>query len=396
MRTGGLIFWCFAWPRVLGSLNSLASHVLLPKFAKNMARSRCPIFLLFLLAAEFGVLMHSASAQIPPGGVKTARFSSLSVRIRQDSGVTTRWRLGHAELRESIIGAWGVLDIENVSPIPIKWVRFYAEYFDEAGRICFALVFASQANAEHLEGDERPVQAGEMRQLLSLASDMGPGVQPVEVRVRMIEDSTESQPLQGGAGNGVIRSPVVINSEVVEPTITLKLDQSQQNHAIVDMIFSKLQFGLDGSLQSVEILHAANAEVRRWFEALVHQKRFGYPATAGLADVPGIALLLVRIPSHLENAPPAELLPRSSTWVQDYVKTVQGNDIPPITQLLISRSADLIPLPVHLPNGEIRQRQRVTNPDLFEYTSPGSEWCGTILGWAWTSGVPSLTWRASH
>lgn len=55
-----------------------------------------------------------------------------------------------------MIGVWGVLDIENASTLTMQWARFYAEYFDAAGRLCFTLVFATQANAHKLEKDARP------------------------------------------------------------------------------------------------------------------------------------------------------------------------------------------------------------------------------------------------
>jgi len=340
--------------------------------------------------------LPTAPAQIPPGGVKTAQFTSLPVRIRQDSDVTSRWKLHNAALRESIIGVWGVLDIENDSTLTMKFARFYAEYFDAAGRLCFTLVFATQANADNLEKDERPIRPGESRQLLSLASALGPASDPVEVRVRLIQDTISAEPLRGAVGDAVIGSPVVINAAVPRRYLRLKLAPLQESPAIIDLLFAKLRFGPAGDLQGFEVLQSSNAEARSWFEGFLRQKRLGNPATVGLANVAGIALVLLRAPNRLEGTPAAELLPRSSSWVKSYAQAVQGADIPPITQLLLSRSADLIPLPTRLPDGTIQQRERVTDQDLFEYISPGSDWCGTIMEWDSRSGIPVLKWRITR
>jgi hypothetical protein len=318
------------------------------------------------------VLLSQVWAQIPPGGVKTAEFASLPIRIRADSEVSVRWKLSHAELRESVIGVWGTLGVENVAPLSMNWARFYAEYFDNTGRICFTLVFASQANAEHLERDYRPTRSGEMRELLSLASDLGPAVEPVEVRVRLIQDRPESEPLQGTAGNAPIRSPVLINSTAPEPTVRLKLDEFQRSQAMVDMILSKLRVGPNGNLEDVEILQASNPEVRRWFLQLVYQSRLAKPAASGLTNISSTALLLIRIPNDVVHAQAQQLLPRYSNWVKSYIRNVPSKDIPPITQLLLAHSADMIRLPIRLPDGAVQQPKRTTDPDLFEYISPGS------------------------
>lgn len=356
---------------------------------------RCPIFRLWVVLTPCVVLLDTAAAQTPPGGVKTASFTSLPVRVREDSEVSARWKLGHARLRESIIGVWGDLEVENASLLRMRWARFYAEYFDSAGRTCLTLVFATQANAEHLQGDDRSLAPGEKRDLRSLVSDSGPAVEPVEVRVRLIEDQPETQAPKGGVGNGVIRSPVgIAKSSVPEHTIRLKLDKSQRSQPVLDMVLSKLQVGPYGNLQDIEILQSSNPEVKRWFFQLAAQNQFADPATSGLANVSGTALVLVRIaiPSKLEGARTEELLPRSSNWVRSFVRTVQDKDLPPVTQLLLTPSAESIPMP----DGRGPLRERETDPDLFEDSSAGSFWCGPLMEWAVIDGVPTLSWRAQN
>jgi hypothetical protein len=73
---------------------------------REMNRKRIsPALCLFVLSTGG---LPTAPAQIPPGGVKDRpQFAPLPVRIRQDSGVTSRWKLLHAALQESIIGVWG-------------------------------------------------------------------------------------------------------------------------------------------------------------------------------------------------------------------------------------------------------------------------------------------------
>jgi hypothetical protein len=101
---------------------------------REMNRKRIsPALCLFVLSTGG---LPTAPAQIPPGGVKDRpQFAPLPVRIRQDSGVTSRWKLLHAALQESIIGVWGVLDIENASTLTMQWDRVYAEHIDAAGRL---------------------------------------------------------------------------------------------------------------------------------------------------------------------------------------------------------------------------------------------------------------------
>jgi hypothetical protein len=105
------------------------------------------------------------------------------------------------------------------------------------------------------------------------------------------------------------------------------------------------------------------------------------PATAGLANIPGTAFLLIRILNDGHSG--AAVLPRDSAWVREYIRGVQGAEIPPVTQLLFSPSVKSIPLSIRLPDGSLQAPQeRVSDPNLFEYTSAGSSWSSSTLSWA--------------
>ena len=322
-------------------------------------------------------------------------FARLALRIRADRSVGPKWKVIRAEVSEGAIGLWGSLKIQNVSGAAVGEVRFYAQYFDRTGRVCFTLVFSSRANSQHLENDTSIFRPGEIRELLAPAPGLGPAVRPEEVDIGLISERVEGQPWRLVGGHSAIHSPITINNFVVEPTLRLEFNEPQRNSAVIDLVFAKLTANADGELENVDVLQSFNTRTRSWFDAFIHQPHMLRPATAGLENIPGTAFLLIRILNDPGRSR-AAVLPRDSAWVREYIRGVQGVEIPSVTQLLFSPSAKLTPLPIRLPDGSLQAPQeRVRDPNLFEYASAGSSWSGSTLGWAIdpTSHRQSLTWR---
>jgi len=338
-----------------------------------------------------GILTLSALGQIPPGGVELARYQTLPLQFVQDEAMKGSWKVTRAELEEGIVGTWGVVEIQNVSTNAMEERRFYAEYYDVVGRLCFTLVFAGRATASSLN-DDRPFAAAETRELLSLASDFVPASLPVVARIHLISDKALGKPERVVAGDRVIRSPATIEGNIAERQLRLNLDPSQRDSRALDIILAKVAIGSEGDLETLTIVNSLNSAVGSWFERAMRKNGTFRPATAGFVNIRAPGLVLVRIVSRLEGIPPSVLLARDAPWVKAYMSEERGRELPPITQLLFSPRDEIIPLGA---DAQERLNRRTPDPNLFEFISAGSFWCSNLFVWDLRS--PSrpwtLTWR---
>lgn len=329
-----------------------------------------------------GPLVTLALGQIPPRVAPLATYERLPLNFIQDEGMNRSWKVTRVELREGLVGTWGLLQIQNVSGMPIQQARFYADYYDMAGRLCFTLVFGSDSNSESLKGDPRPVGVDESRLLLSLGSGFAPASEAVEARVRLVSQTIAGKPEEIVAGDRILRSPGVIEGSILELKLRLAIDPLQRG--ALDLVFAKVAVNKEGGVEELTVLNSVGSDAAAWFERVIRGKEVFRPATIGFANTESTALVLVRIASSTYQTSFSVPVARESPWVKAYVRTVRDRELPPITELLFVLSTELSP------DSEPQRSRSKSDPNIFEFISAGSFWCDTLLVWDPVS--PSRPW----
>jgi hypothetical protein len=314
--------------------------------------------------------------------------TSLPVRFWQDRTLAGLWRVTGAEMRESGTATWGVLKVQNFSGKRIQNARFYVEYFDNGGRFCFSLVFASEKHIGRKGEDVQPVAPREQRELLSVAVALGPATEPTDARVHLLSQQYATEAEQTISGDSLVRSPVTVSGDGLETSIWLNLRPEQREIGILDLVFAKVLIDADGKLSKIEILGSVDGGTSAWFERIARQPDRFRAATLGFKGVPAAGLVLVRTinPRKIGSSLSPQFLARQSDWVKTHAVELQGQELPPVNQLFYVKSAglDIPPPPGDLPVGR----------EVFQLNSAGSFWSGTLTRWDWerTTGRWVLHW----
>jgi hypothetical protein len=292
-----------------------------------------------------------------------------------------KWIVRNAELHEGLTSAWGVLEIQNASPVSIEEARFYAEYYDAEGRLCFTLVFVSEANSDR---DGSPIGPGDARELFSVAVALGPAAQPAEVKLRLISERVVGKPIEIAAGDKIVRSPVT-TSGLSPDLLRLRLDPDQQNSGVVDVILARITVDSQGRSIERQILNSLGGEAQSWFERFVRQVHF-QPGMAGIANT-GTTLVLVRVINRIEGSNPAspELLSREAPWVKNYLRGFLGKELPTVMQWAFGPPSGA----GTSPGGE----PRAADANLFELVTAASEWSSNIVRVESQSGKFVRRWK---
>lgn len=339
-----------------------------------------------LLGAVFAV------GQSTPGGGWLVNSTVLPLRSVQDISVGSLWRVSRAQLYESGEATWGLLRIQNVSKNRIQWVRFYAEYFDSSGRLCFTLAFGGERHWDIKGEDARPIAPGEERVFVSDGVALGSATAPAEVRVHLIGQHIRGDSGSGLVGESKIRSPVTVNGTGIKPMLQLDLTQAQREAALLDLAFAMVTVGADGALEAVEVLGVINASVQRWMEDFLRYPDRFQAATAGLANHGDTALILIRSVRPSKLTEPRSFLPRHANWVMEYVRQDPKRELPPVTQFFFVESDES-----KLDDVEGRLRTENPAPIVVQFNSAGSSWSSFFIGRTWdtVSGGWVLRWRST-
>jgi len=281
------------------------------------------------------------------------------LEVRPQGRLASFWKVHDALLHENFQSTWANVEVENASPVRIEGARFYGDYFDAAGRICFSAAFSQDENDQGLTGAFAP---GERRTLISLGSSLAPASEPKELRLYLI-----AQRLVGSKQEDVFERERLLrvpptNGGYSVATQTVRLPGGLMDHSpIVDLALARVTVDEHGHAQQIEILQASPS-VSELCRAFFGELRFE-PASSGDLAESGTALVLLRAVDYrrkdLESAP---FRSGDSPWVQAFVARLQGTEVPTITELLFAAA-----------RGE---------PKLFVFASAGSEWSSNIFHFA--------------
>lgn len=325
-----------------------------------------------------GLLATSSFGQRPPAGARPANNYDRLLRLTlvQEEAINRSWQLSGAELREEAFDTWGFLEIRNVLGAPVQQAKFYVEYYDSLGRLCFTLVFSSDANIEQLRGDTRPVESSESRLLVSVGVGLAPASEAVEARVHLVSQTTVGRPEVVVEGNRVIRSPGSIHS-IPDRELGLALGPQQQVSPVLDLIFARIVITKEGEIDDLTILNSASPVATAWFERIIRGKGVLRPATIGFANTESAELVLVRIASGTN---PISVVPaaRESPWVKSYVGALRDRALRPIAALFFLSPAESIALS---PESEQPRSASKSGPNVLQLVSVGSFWCDTLVVW---------------
>ena len=296
----------------------------------------------------------------------------LSVRVDVDvmanpSEGQKLWRASRAWLEQTFQNTGGYVRVTNASAITFNSARFYAEYYDDAGRLCFTLVFVQDKNLDGIRG---PFYPGDTRRLAAQGS-VSPAVRPRKVRLWFLGEAGAPRSPQTE-----VIAPVTIRSGTISKLGRLEdIRLSEQpNQPLLPVALVDATSDSRGKATTLNVVAAWDDASRRWARELASRLRFA-PATRNDEPRGARTLILIRVfglhPSRAITAAPAFEDP----WVQAYLAASDGKSDPPIVNLLLLWNED--------------------GSDMFDYFSIGTDWCLDVFRWVYDPilGVSRREWR---
>jgi hypothetical protein len=295
-------------------------------------------------------------------------FTTHVLRVTADESMSPSWRVSGAELTENVALTEGAIVVQNAAGMPVSQARFYVEYYDAAGNLCFSLAFAGEANERN---SRAPVAPGESRKLYSHAASLGPATEPVEARVWMVSQILGDRP-RIGASDDVMRIPVTAQAPTTDSWLKLTLDLNDvKGVPVVDLALGQVWVDSEGNLQRFEILNVRDDTFRSWFQGFVAHMVFR-PAMLGFTRTAGSSLILVRaFKDKIAEADPVPPLSRQSGWLGGIDNRFGSAAPPPVMQLIFNRS----PLLTALGPSAASYQARL-NAGVNEYQ------LGGLIGWS--------------
>ena len=301
-----------------------------------------------LLAA--GILAGQDAPRVGPASVRI----DVDVMANPSEGQKL-WRASRAWLEQTFQHTEGYVRVTNASAITFNSARFYAEYYDDAGRLCLTLVFVQDKNLDGIRG---PFYPGETRRLTAQAN-VSPAVRPRKVRLWFLGEAGAAQPPQTE-----VIAPVTIRSGTISKLGRLEgIRLSEQpNQPLLPFALVDTTSDSRGKATTLNVVAAWDDASRRWARELVSRLRFA-PATHNWEPRGARTLILIRVfrlhpPRAIPAAPAFE-----DPWVQAYLAANEGKSDPPIVNLLNLWSED--------------------GSDMFEYFSIGTDWCPNVFRWVY-------------
>jgi hypothetical protein len=278
------------------------------------------------------LLMLSGLSGSPLNGQGNPSIVDTGLSVSEEGEVSRFWRVLKAGVREELAGTTGYVKIQNVSDTPIEDPIFYGEYYDSSGRFCFSLILSQDKS----QGEQGVIAPGESSVVGSTAVGLFPISQPKEVRLFLVQLSLPDKQ-QIRKWDVPIRAPVTLLGGF-ERDLRLPSETASAKKGILDLILANVTVDKEGIVTTLDVVHAASAQVESWFRDFVKQATF-YPATNRDQPQDGRALLLVRAVTgegdFRELVPPPQLSP----WVNSYAESGQDSTASPVTNILLGRPA---------------------------------------------------------
>lgn len=291
------------------------------------------------------VLVRSVNGQVEPPNTPHPLSVNISVdAIMEPRNAQPSWRVSDAWLEEQFQDTWGYIKITNTSAVALNSTRFYAEYYDEAGRLSFTLPFTQDENMERVHGSFEP---GETRTLASLAQ-MAPSTRPKNVRIHVINEAS---------GSAEVPCPAAIFNGDERDVESIHLKPSDQT--LIPIALVEATVDARGPASSFRVLAARDGTSKDWAQRMVSKLRFE-PATRDGQRISQKTLILIRAAQfHPLRSIPAGVV-YEDPWIQSYVATAKGDRLPFVNLLRIDNQED---------------------SDVFRYFSMGTDWGINVFEW---------------
>jgi hypothetical protein len=295
---------------------------------------------LILFAATLSMTGPDSSAQ--PLLIPKTVSSQLEVTLYGQA--SEGWAVKRGELLENYFSDRVSIELENRSPIAMRSARFYAELFDQHGKLCSSLAFRLDYNAERTHD---PLAPHKDRTLISGNLYLAPATRPVKTTLFLIDDEDVTGYVTTAEGMSRFYAPAtVVTSPVHWDVLPDGLHRSTQS-AMWDILLARLDIDRNGKVDQYRILNAADAQIAQWFEKAVHNLPF-LPAGTAAVFRPSTVLILVRgfDPSNKQSIGANAFLARDSEWVSSYVANMtDATELPNVNELLFRYSGadDAVP-----------------------------------------------------
>jgi hypothetical protein len=318
-----------------------------------------------LVRAASVLLVLGASVASPqaPGPLRNSR--PLKAIIADPAA--RDWAAESATVDDNFQQVRALIRMKNISGRSIRDAKFYAEFFDSHQRRCFTLPFDLDFNREHLG---TPLAPGATRTLASGSNGLGFAVEPVIVKVYLVEQQDVNGLRATGGGAPGFRIPLTVPGGIPPNWGSLRLDPQivDHMHAVEDLVLGEVVVDEAGKLKRAHVIQAADEQLRAWFTDAI-SKLYFVPAGSAGVPVESHSLILVRAFDH--DAPDfyaSAFLPRDSQWMRKFTSDFGGPDIPVVNGALFE--------PAGTWTGD-----RVLDRGLFEYGWVGSDWSAAIYTW---------------
>lgn len=267
-------------------------------------------------------------AILPFRGYGQAGTGRLAVTLK--GSLVAVWNVDEARLDESFSGSTGVLEVKNISSQALEDAKFYAQYFDASGQLCFTLLFSQAQNFDRRAGSFQPE---ETRTLWSSTYYLSPAARPVRVDVYPLSYSSGGTHTDDRDVSRMVRSPVTLEASSLfdrkEREIWLGDELRHADGPFLDLVLAKITLDADGGVRDKEVLSVKSPLVEAWFGNFVRSLHF-FPALTGRTSNSASTLILVRAIISLRCLHDLPYPPRESPSVATYVKRVSATELPPI------------------------------------------------------------------
>jgi hypothetical protein len=295
----------------------------------------------------------------------------VELEFESGRGMAPKWAIQSVWLEQGFDTTELHLRLGNATKHYLGDGYFYAEIFDERGRFCFSALLRLR---ENLELERGPFKPGGERTLVSLSVNLATIRTPSLVRVylahrhdvRSGEVFTARVPVRIPVRMRATGTPLPIPDWA---RLRLGPNLNQDDAPVVDLAFAVADVDARGHLTAMHVVNARSGAVRNWVENLGPQLLFS-PSMQDFVPRRGQAPILVRAgPLRAFRQGDQVFDPEESPWVRRFVSTVQGNEIPPVSLLVLSPCRDLI----H-PTGGGAASIGPAIPDCFQYDAEGTDW----------------------
>lgn len=317
-----------------------------------MTDSREPTSFLPLRVKEAAILLL-ATAALSGQDVHPVGPQSVTVPVDMMANPSLKlWQVSRAWLGLDFQSTGGYLRITNASSIAFNSARFYAEYYDDAGRLCFTLAFVQDKNLDGIRG---PFAPGTTRRLSATAS-VAPVVRPRKVRLWFLGEAGAPE-----APHAEMIAPVTVRDGTIGTVGGIRLSKRPNQPLIPLALVDATSESRDARPPaSFKVVAARDDASRLWAAELASRLRFA-PATHGGEPIASRTLILIRA---LKTEPPRDIPAAPAfedPWVRLYVAASSGTSPPPMVNLLRVWSEE--------------------GSDVYRYFSVGTDWCLPVFRW---------------